>query len=224
MLQSFGTELAETELPDDMYSIERILALRTEKYYQLKVCLISDSPACFQPLFAQQDGISGVWLPVCLVPTPPSLPCVCMCWQTRSMTISVCYPYVSHPLKQITLPASSKLSQLPPPCWLQKLVSTACSSRGLCPSRWQELRHLRVRVPRGIPSTSPLRLEEAARKHHRQVGGMVRPQVPPPDAASLAGLKGTVLGSIQGEDFVWAHGAEHSRCDPCLHVRPRAMS
>ncbi|KFQ44371.1 Proto-oncogene DBL, partial [Nestor notabilis] len=36
LLQSFGTELAETELPDDMYSIERILALRTEKYYQLK--------------------------------------------------------------------------------------------------------------------------------------------------------------------------------------------
>ncbi|KFP42819.1 Proto-oncogene DBL, partial [Chlamydotis macqueenii] len=36
MLQSFGTELAETELPDDMYSIECILALRTEKYYQLK--------------------------------------------------------------------------------------------------------------------------------------------------------------------------------------------
>lgn len=60
MLQSFGTELAETELPDDMYSIERILALRTEKYYQLKVCLISDSPASFQPLFLQQDGISGV--------------------------------------------------------------------------------------------------------------------------------------------------------------------
>uniref|UniRef100_A0A8C0GUQ0 MCF.2 cell line derived transforming sequence n=1 Tax=Chelonoidis abingdonii TaxID=106734 RepID=A0A8C0GUQ0_CHEAB len=37
MLQSFGTELAETELPDDMYSIERILALRTEKYCQLKI-------------------------------------------------------------------------------------------------------------------------------------------------------------------------------------------
>uniref|UniRef100_K7G143 MCF.2 cell line derived transforming sequence n=1 Tax=Pelodiscus sinensis TaxID=13735 RepID=K7G143_PELSI len=36
MLQAFGTELAETELPDDMYSIERILALRTEKYCQLK--------------------------------------------------------------------------------------------------------------------------------------------------------------------------------------------
>ena len=60
MLQSFGTELAETELPDDMYSIERILALRTEKYYQLKVCLISNSTTGFQPLFAQQVGISGV--------------------------------------------------------------------------------------------------------------------------------------------------------------------
>ncbi|XP_048174846.1 proto-oncogene DBL isoform X3 [Corvus hawaiiensis] len=36
MLQCFGTELAETELPDDMYSIERILALRTERYCQLK--------------------------------------------------------------------------------------------------------------------------------------------------------------------------------------------
>ncbi|ETE58344.1 Guanine nucleotide exchange factor DBS, partial [Ophiophagus hannah] len=36
MLQSFGMELAETQLPDETYSIERILALRTEKYYQLK--------------------------------------------------------------------------------------------------------------------------------------------------------------------------------------------
>lgn len=60
MLQSFGTELAETELPDDMYSIERILALRTEKYYQLKVCVFSISAVGFQPLFAQQDGVSGM--------------------------------------------------------------------------------------------------------------------------------------------------------------------
>ncbi|XP_063289594.1 proto-oncogene DBL [Pelobates fuscus] len=36
LLQGFGTELAETELPSDMYSIERILANRTEKYCQLK--------------------------------------------------------------------------------------------------------------------------------------------------------------------------------------------
>ncbi|KAM6427091.1 proto-oncogene DBL isoform 3-T3 [Liasis olivaceus] len=36
MLQSFGMELAETQLPDETYSIEHILALRTEKYYQLK--------------------------------------------------------------------------------------------------------------------------------------------------------------------------------------------
>lgn len=47
MLQSFGMELAETELPDDMYSIERILALRTEKYYQLKVCVFSSSAVGF---------------------------------------------------------------------------------------------------------------------------------------------------------------------------------
>ncbi|XP_059715066.1 proto-oncogene DBL isoform X1 [Haemorhous mexicanus] len=36
MLQCFGTELAEAELPEDMYSIERLLALRTERYCQLK--------------------------------------------------------------------------------------------------------------------------------------------------------------------------------------------
>ncbi|NXH50326.1 MCF2 protein, partial [Dicaeum eximium] len=36
MLQCFGTELAETELPEDMFSIERLLALRTERYCQLK--------------------------------------------------------------------------------------------------------------------------------------------------------------------------------------------
>uniref|UniRef100_A0ABI7WH88 MCF.2 cell line derived transforming sequence n=1 Tax=Felis catus TaxID=9685 RepID=A0ABI7WH88_FELCA len=36
MLQSFGTELAETELPDDIPSIEEILALRAERYRMLK--------------------------------------------------------------------------------------------------------------------------------------------------------------------------------------------
>ncbi|XP_013908299.1 PREDICTED: proto-oncogene DBL-like [Thamnophis sirtalis] len=36
LLQSFGMELAETQLPDETYSIEHILALRTSKYYQLK--------------------------------------------------------------------------------------------------------------------------------------------------------------------------------------------
>ncbi|XP_053329711.1 proto-oncogene DBL [Spea bombifrons] len=35
-LQAFGTELAETELPSDVYSIERMLANRIEKYCQLK--------------------------------------------------------------------------------------------------------------------------------------------------------------------------------------------
>ncbi|XP_053436970.1 proto-oncogene DBL isoform X5 [Nycticebus coucang] len=36
MLQSFGTELAETELPDDIHSIEEILAIRAERYRLLK--------------------------------------------------------------------------------------------------------------------------------------------------------------------------------------------
>ncbi|XP_052026313.1 proto-oncogene DBL [Apodemus sylvaticus] len=36
MLQSFGTELAETELPDDIPSIEEILAGRAERYHLLK--------------------------------------------------------------------------------------------------------------------------------------------------------------------------------------------
>uniref|UniRef100_A0A8C8WZV1 MCF.2 cell line derived transforming sequence n=1 Tax=Panthera leo TaxID=9689 RepID=A0A8C8WZV1_PANLE len=36
MLQSFGTELAETELPDDIPSIEEILALHAERYHMLK--------------------------------------------------------------------------------------------------------------------------------------------------------------------------------------------
>ncbi|XP_042523526.1 proto-oncogene DBL [Dipodomys spectabilis] len=36
VLQSFGTELAETELPDDIPSIEEILAIRTERYRLLK--------------------------------------------------------------------------------------------------------------------------------------------------------------------------------------------
>ncbi|NXT68882.1 MCF2 protein, partial [Chaetops frenatus] len=36
MLQCFGTELAEAELPEDRFSIEHLLALRTERYCQLK--------------------------------------------------------------------------------------------------------------------------------------------------------------------------------------------
>ncbi|XP_020827439.1 LOW QUALITY PROTEIN: proto-oncogene DBL [Phascolarctos cinereus] len=41
VLQSFGTELAETELPDDAFSIERLLTIRTEKYFQLKEEIVS---------------------------------------------------------------------------------------------------------------------------------------------------------------------------------------
>lgn len=37
MLQSFGTELAETELPDEGKAIEYLLVSHTEKYRKLKV-------------------------------------------------------------------------------------------------------------------------------------------------------------------------------------------
>ncbi|OCT66092.1 hypothetical protein XELAEV_18042346mg [Xenopus laevis] len=40
-LQSFGTELAEIELPRDVYSIEHILAIRNEKYFHLKEGIMS---------------------------------------------------------------------------------------------------------------------------------------------------------------------------------------
>lgn len=37
MLQSFGTELAETELPDDRKDTEHLLETHTAKYRKLKV-------------------------------------------------------------------------------------------------------------------------------------------------------------------------------------------
>lgn len=37
MLQAFGTELAETELPDEGSAIEYLLKCHTEKYRRLKV-------------------------------------------------------------------------------------------------------------------------------------------------------------------------------------------
>lgn len=39
MLQSFGTELAERELPDEGKAIERLLEIHTDKYRKLKVRL-----------------------------------------------------------------------------------------------------------------------------------------------------------------------------------------
>lgn len=50
MLQSFGTELAETELPDDIPSIEEILAVRAERYQMLKVCLFRKGTHRFYPI------------------------------------------------------------------------------------------------------------------------------------------------------------------------------
>lgn len=37
MLQGFGTELAEAELPEEGKAIERLLQAHTEKYKKLKV-------------------------------------------------------------------------------------------------------------------------------------------------------------------------------------------
>lgn len=57
MLQSFGTELAETELPDDIPSIEEILAIRAERYHLLKVCLIELTNKRFPWSFFFQRGV-----------------------------------------------------------------------------------------------------------------------------------------------------------------------
>lgn len=41
MLQSFGTELAETELPNDVQSTSSVLCVHTEKKDKAKVCVAS---------------------------------------------------------------------------------------------------------------------------------------------------------------------------------------
>lgn len=41
MLQSFGTELAETELPNDVQSTSSVLCEHTEKKDRAKVCVAS---------------------------------------------------------------------------------------------------------------------------------------------------------------------------------------
>lgn len=60
MLQSFGTELAEAELPDEGKAIERLLQSHTEKYKKLKVrsckgswetCVESGGLACLRLSF-----------------------------------------------------------------------------------------------------------------------------------------------------------------------------
>lgn len=51
MLQSFGTELAETELPDDVSAIEEILGVRAEKYHLLKVLFKTGQTKVFSGFF-----------------------------------------------------------------------------------------------------------------------------------------------------------------------------
>lgn len=45
MLQSFGTELAETELPNDVQSTSSVLCAHTEKKDKAKVCVVSEGEA-----------------------------------------------------------------------------------------------------------------------------------------------------------------------------------
>lgn len=94
MLQCFGTELAETELPEDMHSIERILALRTERYCQLKVwlsrALHSHPGSLLLALLAAHSSLAPCRaLCVCCQPVCELsaalcvfLPCVCRAWST----------------------------------------------------------------------------------------------------------------------------------------------
>lgn len=65
MLQCFGTELAETEMPEDMNSIEHILALRTQRYCQLKVGLKAGLSTALPSLPAQGRAQHSS------VPSPP---------------------------------------------------------------------------------------------------------------------------------------------------------
>ncbi|ELK27196.1 Proto-oncogene DBL [Myotis davidii] len=76
MLQSFGTELAETDLPEDIPSIEGILAIRAEKYHLLKNDItavtkegkilltnleVPDPEVAISSRFEHQEQISGDW-------------------------------------------------------------------------------------------------------------------------------------------------------------------
>lgn len=57
-------------------------------------------------------------------------------------------------------------------------------------------------APVGFPPLHPHGWRKLHAKIISRSGGMVCPQVPPPDAASPGGLKGTVLENVEGEDFV----------------------
>ncbi|XP_014384307.1 PREDICTED: proto-oncogene DBL [Myotis brandtii] len=76
MLQSFGTELAETDLPEDIPSIEGILAIRAEKYHLLKNDItavtkegkilltnleVPDPEEAISSRFEHHEQISGDW-------------------------------------------------------------------------------------------------------------------------------------------------------------------
>ncbi|XP_077002941.1 proto-oncogene DBL isoform X3 [Tamandua tetradactyla] len=76
MLQSFGTELAETELPDDIPSIEEILAVHAKRYHLLKDDItavtkegeilltnleVPDAEEAARPILEHNQQIHGDW-------------------------------------------------------------------------------------------------------------------------------------------------------------------
>lgn len=129
-----------------------------------------------------------------------------------SVTISVCYPHICHPLKKITLPASSKLSQLPPPCWLQKLVSYCPPPMGFaCLTGRRTSRRLVTRVfvpPLGFPL---LHTRDWWKLHAKIIIGSGGVFVPPPDAASLGEFRGLCWRAPKVK--VWCERLVQSICD-----------
>lgn len=64
MLQSFGTQLAETELPDEGKATESLLECHTEKYRKLKVRCKLQSQKEPKPLLLEKD-LKAFISPVC---------------------------------------------------------------------------------------------------------------------------------------------------------------
>lgn len=164
MLQSFGTELAETELPDDMYSIERILALRTEKYYQLKVCLITSSAAVCIARGNFWGWTASVFDARSSI--PPKHVSVLTDKIKQHDCLYIIHAFVMHSSK---LP-SRKQSQLTPPYLIQKTMSKMCCSSGVCLPLWQQGSwEASLLAPAGVPSASFPLLKKVSSRDHEQV-------------------------------------------------------
>lgn len=188
MLQCFGTELAETELPEDIFSIERILALRTERYCQLKVWL---SKALHSHL-----GSLLLALPAAHSSLPAVCVCVCVCvrCQTRWSSPYVCHAWSRSPCQHTVNCLSC---QLPP-------ASSHCLEPALhiwlSGGPWEALSAAWSHPQVGSPLPNPRGCRKLHRVHQQVWSSGLAPG---PSAwwLFLEGIKGNVLESIQDEDF-----------------------